>query len=92
MNQSVSLKPMPNGMLLLCFGIPFFFITMGIYIGVPTLDRVGVSILASFTLFLAGPLALMLVASFVAYRLEVNPMSWAGVKEQFRLKPLKGLE
>ena len=90
MNQPVSLKPMPIWMSLLCFAIPSLIITVGIYVGVPTLNRVGVPMFLNFTLFTAGPLVLMFVAAFVAYRLEGNPMSWAGVKERFRLKPLKG--
>ena len=90
MNQPISLKPMPIWMSLLCFGIPSLIITVGIYAGVPALDRAGVPILLSLILFVAGTLVLMLVASFVAYRLEGNPMSWTGVKKRFRLKPLKG--
>lgn len=46
----------------------------------------------TFTLFAVSPLAFMLVIAFVAYRLEGNPMSWAGVKERFRLEPLTGTD
>ena len=90
MNRSIALKPMPIGISLLCFGIPFLIITVGVYVGVPALDRVGVPISLNFTLLTAGPLVLMFVIAFVAYRLEGNPISWAGMKERFRLKPLKG--
>jgi len=79
-NQPVSLKPMPIWMSLLCFAIPSLIITVGIYVGVPTLNRVGMPMFLNFTLFSAGPLVLMFVAAFVAYRLEGNPMSWARVK------------
>ena len=90
MNQSDSLRPMPFWKSLLFFGIPCLVTTVGIYVGVPALDRVGVPMALNFSLFSAGPLAAMFVAAFVAYRLEGNPMTWAGVKERFRLKPLKG--
>ena len=90
MHQSVTIKPMPVWMSLLYFGIPSLIATLGIYVGIPTLDRVGVPLFPNFMLFTAGPLVLMLVSAFVAYRLEGNPMSWAGVKERFRLKPLRG--
>jgi len=79
-------------MSLLYFGIPSLIATLGIYVGIPTLDRIGVPLFANFILFTAGPLALMLVSALAAYRLEGNPMSWAGVKERFRLKPLKGMD
>ena len=90
MQPSNSIKPMPIWMSLLCFGIPSLIATLGIYVGVPALDRAGVPLFLNFMLFTAGPLALMLLAAFVAYRLEGNPLSWADVKERFRLKPIKG--
>jgi membrane protease YdiL (CAAX protease family) len=81
---------MPIWQSLLYFGIPSLLATLGIYVGIPTLDRAGAPLVLSFLLFTAGPLALMLVAALVAYRLEGNPLSWADLKERFRLKPLQG--
>lgn len=90
MHQSATIKPMPFWMSLLYFGIPSLITTVGIYIGIPTLDRVGVPLFLNYILFTAGPLILMFMAAFVAYRLEENPLSWNQVKERFRLRPLKG--
>jgi membrane protease YdiL (CAAX protease family) len=90
MDESVKIKPMPIWVSLLCFGIPTVIATLGIYVGIPALDQAGAPLFPNFMLFTAGPLALMLLAAFVAYRLEGNPMSWVGVKKRFRLKPLKG--
>jgi membrane protease YdiL (CAAX protease family) len=77
-------------MSLLFFGIPSLIASLGIYVGIPALDRAGVPLFVNFLLLTAGPLALMLLSAFVAYRLEGNPFTWARVKERFRLKPIKG--
>lgn len=79
---------MPFWMSVLFFGIPSAIITLAIYIGMPFLNRAGVPLIANFTISFVGPLALLLVASFVAYWLEGNPMSWPVVKERFRLNPM----
>ena len=84
--KPVTLKPMPLWLAVLYFGMPSAIITVGIYVGVPLLDRAGVPMFWNFFLFTAGPLVLMFFAAFVAYRLEGNPLTWAGVKERFRLK------
>lgn len=87
---STTLKPMPLWASILHFGIPSTLMTLGIYVGIPILDRAAVPMLLNFFLFSAGPLALMLFAALVAYRLEGNTLSWAGLRERFRLRPLKG--
>ena len=92
MKTSKELKPMPFRVSLLCFGIPSAIIFLGIYVGFPALDRAGVPMFLNFMLFTAGPLALMLAAALIAYRLEGNPLTWTGIKERFRLKPIKGKE
>jgi membrane protease YdiL (CAAX protease family) len=92
MHKSISVKPMPVWMSLLCFGIPSLIATIGIYVGIPFFDRVGVPLPINFLFFTAGPLALMFFSAFVAYRLEGNPMSWVGVKKRFRLKRIRGKE
>ena len=90
MNEKVPIKPMPFWMALLFFGIPMLIATLGIYVCIPWLDKLGVPLFINFFLFTAGPMMLMFLAAFVAYRLEGNPLLWSQVKERFRLKPLKG--
>ena len=90
MNKSNTLKPMTFWMSVLFFGLPSAIITFAIYAGVPFFDRAGVPLALNFMLMTVGPLALMLVAAFVAYRLEGNPMSWPALKERFRLHPMDG--
>ncbi|MBM3126802.1 MAG: CPBP family intramembrane metalloprotease, partial [Chloroflexi bacterium] len=45
-----------------------------------------------FLLLYLAPLSLLLPASYIAYRLEGNPSTWAAFKERFNLKPLKGMD
>jgi membrane protease YdiL (CAAX protease family) len=77
-------------MSLLYFGIPSLVATVAIYVGIPALDRAGVPLFTSFFLCTAGPMVLMFLAAFLAYRMEGNPLSWPRIKERFRLKPLRG--
>jgi membrane protease YdiL (CAAX protease family) len=92
MDHSAAIKPMPFWMSLLYFGIPSLVATLGIYVGIPAFNRAGVALFPTFMLFTAGPLVLMFMAALSAYRIEGNPVSWVGVKERFRLKPIKGNE
>jgi len=90
MRPSTTIKPMPFWMSLLYFGIPSLIATFAIYVGIPALDRAGVPLFVSFFLCTVGPMALMFLAAFVAFRVEGNSLSWPRVKERFRLKPLQG--
>jgi membrane protease YdiL (CAAX protease family) len=90
-SDALTLKPMPFWMSLLHFGVPSLVATLAIYAGVPALDRAGVPLFLNFVvLCTGGPLTLMFLAALAAYRLEGNPLSWARLKERFRLKPLQG--
>ena len=92
MSQPTTIKPMPFWLSSLFFGIPSAIGWLGIYVGLPALARAGVPLFWNSLLCIVGPLALMLAAAFVAYRLEGNPLSWAGVRARFRLKPLRNKE
>jgi membrane protease YdiL (CAAX protease family) len=81
---------MPFWMSVLCFGISSAIATISIYVGVPRLIQAGIPLLTSFFLFTSGPMAIMFLASFAAYRLEGHTLSWSRIKVRFRLKPIKG--
>jgi membrane protease YdiL (CAAX protease family) len=66
--------------------------TLGIYVCIPWFGQRGVPLFTNFFLFTLGPMILMFLAAFVAYRLEGNPLSWVHVKDRFRLRPLKGVD
>lgn len=91
MNQSPTLKPMPLWAAFLMFAIPSALTTIGLYVVLPIIaERISSPVLWWFLLFYAGPLALMVPAAFIAYRLEGNPPTWQAFKERMNLKPLKG--
>ncbi len=83
-------RAMPLWLSLLCFGVPSAFCTASVYLALPALERAGASPFWSFWLALVGPMALILVAALVGYRLEGNPWSWVGLKVRFRLQPIRG--
>jgi membrane protease YdiL (CAAX protease family) len=92
MNEMPNLKPMPFWMSLLYFGIPSALGWTSVYIFMPALNKLGFPMFWNFWLCLTGPLAGMLIASLVAFRLEGRPLTWTGVKSRFRLKPVLGYE
>ncbi len=81
---------MPLWQSILLFGIPGAMIYLGTYYGVPYLDNLGVPLIVSWTLFMMGPIALLIPASIIAYRLEGNPMNWSAFKKRFRLNSISG--
>lgn len=90
--QAAPIQPMPLWQSSLFFGIPSAIGWLGIYVGLPALDRAGLPLFWNSMLCIVGPLGLMLAAAFVVYRLEGNPPTWAGLRARFRLKPLQGRE
>ncbi len=75
MSQSpgVPLKPIGLGASVLYFGIPAAVFSASILGLLPWLIRRGHSPFLVFNLTFGGPLALMLLAALVAYRLEGRP-------------------
>jgi membrane protease YdiL (CAAX protease family) len=71
--------------------IPYFLIPSAVFLGsvhglMPALDRAGVDLFAIFLIGLGGPLALLLVSTFVALRLEGTPRDqW---RARLRLGPM----
>ena len=75
-------------LLVLLFAVPSLTLTLSIYVGVPLLQSIGVEQYPIFLICMGGPLALMFMASLVAYRLEGNAWSWIAFKTRFRLEPM----
>lgn len=84
------MKPMPFWLSLLCFGIPSATGWIGVYILMPALAKLGFPLFWNFWLCLTAPLAGMLIASLVAFRLEGHPLTWTEIKARFRLKAVCG--
>lgn len=70
---------------LLLFGVPSVVFTVFLFVILPAARARGASPFAAFHVGFVAPLALMLLASFVAYRLEGRQFTWAGIRERFRL-------
>ena len=90
MKNTPSLKPMPLWASLLCFGIPSAAGWISFYLVLPALVRQGAPLFWSFWACLTAPLAGMLIASLIAYRLEGRPFVWKEIKARFRLNPVRG--
>ena len=86
---SSSLSPMPLWEAGLFFGIPAIITIFCVYSVFPYLVEHGFSTFVSYAIVLDIPLAIMLVASLVAYRMEGNPMSWPALRDRFRLNRME---
>ena len=84
------IRPMPLWVSLLCFAIPSAAGWIGVYLGLPALEEAGMPVFWAFWLCITLPLAGMLVASLVGFRLEGHPPTWAALKRRFRLEPIQG--
>ncbi|MBM4367839.1 MAG: CPBP family intramembrane metalloprotease [Deltaproteobacteria bacterium] len=81
-----NLKPLGWTGSLLLFGIPAAVFTLFLFWVLPAVAAAGTDPLLTFHAGFVAPLALMLIAAFVAYRLEGRPWTWAGIRERFRLE------
>ena len=80
------MKPLGWWGSILLFGIPSIIFTFFLFVILPAVAARGTDPLVTFHAGFVAPLALMLIAAFVAYRLEGRPWSWAGIRERFRLE------
>jgi len=90
MDTEQSVKPMGFGTSLLYFGIPSAIITFSIYVLMQKFHASGMNDFVNFYVTIALPLALMLVAALVAYKLEGRPTTWSGIAQRFRLHRMTG--
>ena len=77
---------MGSGQSLLYFGVPSATITFCIYFLMQRFHESGMGDFINFYLTMVVPLALLLVAALVAYRLEGNQLTWKALAERFRLR------
>jgi hypothetical protein len=84
------LRPMALGQSLLFFGVPTVAMFLGFYILMPALiDGGGLPFYAqSITLII--PLAGLLLAALLAYRLEGNRFTWSALAARFRWRRMDG--
>jgi membrane protease YdiL (CAAX protease family) len=88
MNNSPTLRPLPLAQAALYFGLPALLMLFTFYVGEPYLTAQGLPAFYSSSLALYGPLALLLIAALVAYRLEGRPLSWDALAKRFRFRRL----
>jgi membrane protease YdiL (CAAX protease family) len=82
----MSLAPLGWPASLLLFGVPCLVVTGFLFVVLPWAAASGASPLATFHAGFVAPLALLLMATFVAYRMEGRPWTWAAVRDRFRLQ------
>jgi membrane protease YdiL (CAAX protease family) len=94
MNNSPSaqarIKPMPLWMAILFFGIPALVFRASVYLGMPSLLNLGVPWFGVYVICYGSVLFLMLLAAFVACRLEGFRFSWKELRERLWLRSLNG--
>ncbi len=88
METSGNLKIKPMGILssLLFFGIPSVVCGFSIYYVMQKLHRNGINDFINFFVSMVTPLALMLVAALIAFKIEGNSFKWTALAPRFRLK------
>ncbi|HTX17916.1 MAG TPA: CPBP family intramembrane glutamic endopeptidase [Bacteroidota bacterium] len=90
MDSTTNIKGMGLGRSLLFFGIPSAVVIASVYYFMQEFHRIGMNDFVNFYLTLVLPLALLLVAALVAYRLEGRSFTWAGFGERFRFRRMTG--
>jgi membrane protease YdiL (CAAX protease family) len=84
------IRPMSLGISLLFFGVPALVLFFGFHVVMPDLIRCGLAPFYAYFIGIGIPLAIMFVASLVAYRMEGNLMTRDALKKRFRLYRLSG--
>lgn len=85
MDSDNNIKPMGLGLSVLFFGIPSAVLTYSIYHFMQEFHHEGMNDFLNFYLTMVLPLALMLVAAVVAYKLEGRTLTWHDLSQRFRL-------
>ncbi len=94
MDTSIAGKMKPMGIMssLLFFGIPTAIFSFSIYYVMQELHRQGMSEFANFWISMVIPLALMLVAALIAFKIEGHKFKWSTISARFRLKKMTKLD
>lgn len=88
--SSPDIKPLPLGPAALFFAIPSLVILIAYHWGINAMARLGVNDFAAYMLATMIPLAAVLIAALVAYRLEGHPLTWPALANRFRLRRMTG--
>jgi membrane protease YdiL (CAAX protease family) len=70
------------------FGVPALIFSASILGLLPILVRAGYANITIFAISFCGPLLLMLIAAFIAYRVEGNAWTWTAFRDRMRLRPM----
>jgi len=89
-SPEMKIKPMGIKLSLLYFGIPSVICSFFIYYVMQKLHQNGVNDFVNFFVSMVIPLALMLAAALIAYKIEGNSFNWPAFSSRFRLKKLNG--
>ena len=84
----MKIKPLRFWPSLPFFAIPSAIAAFGVYIVMQRLFEHEVNNFVNFYLSMILPLALMLIAALVAFKIEGNPLNWKILAERFRIKRL----
>jgi len=87
---AASLRPLGLGQLLLLFGLPTLAAVFCFYVIMPALIEGGVLPFYAHSIALLIPLAGLLLAAVLAYRLEGNPFTWPALVARFRWRRMDG--
>jgi membrane protease YdiL (CAAX protease family) len=90
MENSLNMKIKPMGILssLLFFGIPSAVYSFSIYYVMQKLHQNGINDFINWYVSMVIPLALMLLAAMIAYKVEGNSFKWSTFLTRFRLKKM----
>jgi membrane protease YdiL (CAAX protease family) len=86
------IKPMGIFSSLLFFGIPSAVCGFSIYYVMQKLHQNGINDFINFFSSMVMPLALMLVAALIAFKIEGNNFKWSAISSRFRLKRMTGTD
>jgi len=84
----LNIKPMGIGLSLLFFAIPSAMATFGIYFVMQRLHHNSINDFINLSVSMALPLALLLIAAFVAYKMEGRTFRWKEFSDRFRLRKM----
>jgi len=88
MSPDMKIKPMGIIPSLLFFAIPSVIFSFFIYYVMQKLHQNGINDFVNFMVSMTTPLALMLVAAIIAYKVEGNAFNWTSFSKRFRLKKM----
>jgi membrane protease YdiL (CAAX protease family) len=84
------IQPMPFWLSLLLFGIPAAVMIVGLTVGIPLLEGLGLDPIVSFLTAFTVPMALMFTAALVGYhKVEGRPLSRAAFAARMRFPRLR---